>query len=177
MSETTESVTVLQRALDQAGDLVAAVHEGQLDRPTPCTDWDVRRLATHLLAAPRKFLAAAQGQDVDWSTDPAPPESGWAEAFREAADDLVHHWHQQDESAGSADWMTAEFAVHGWDLARGLGRPSSGLDPDVAERALAFMSQGLTPENRGDVFAPEQPAPEGAGPYERLAAYAGRPVD
>ena len=38
------------------------------------------------------------------------------------------------------------------------------------------MQQMLTPDNRGRAFAPEQEAPEGADPYERLAAYAGREV-
>ena len=36
------------------------------------------------------------------------------------------------------------------------------------------MQQGLTSENRGDAFGPEVEAPEGAGAYERLAAFAGR---
>ena len=44
----------------------------------------------------------------------------------------------------------------------------------MAERGLAFMSQGLTSENRGPVFDPEQPAPADADAYARIAAFAGR---
>jgi hypothetical protein len=38
------------------------------------------------------------------------------------------------------------------------------------------MRQGLTADNRGPVFAPEQPAPPDADAYARIAAFAGREV-
>ena len=43
MSAPNDSVVILSRALDQAGDVLAAVHEDQLSQPTPCRDWDVAR--------------------------------------------------------------------------------------------------------------------------------------
>ena len=99
-----------------------------------------------------------------------------------AGDDLVHAWHEHgsDDAAGDApvpvDMQTAELALHTWDVARTIGYPVAQLDPAVAERALAFLQANLTPERRGPVFGEEQPAPDGAGPYERLAAFAGRSV-
>lgn len=179
MSDATDSVIVLNRALDQLGDVLAAVHEDHMPRPTPCSGWAVSQLVGHLLATPGRFVEMVEGGKPDWSSDPAPPEHGWAEDFREAADDLIHVWHQQGEDASvqQVDWQTAEFAVHTWDLARAIGRSTRKLDPEVAERGHAFMSQGLTADNRGGAFGPEQPAPDDAGPYERLAAFAGRTVD
>ena len=44
----------------------------------------------------------------------------------------------------------------------------------MAERGLAFMSKGLTPENRGEAFGPAVEVPEDAPIYERLVAFAGR---
>jgi hypothetical protein len=38
------------------------------------------------------------------------------------------------------------------------------------------MQANLTDDNRGPVFGPEQPAPDGAGAYQRIAAFAGRSV-
>jgi len=70
----------------------------------------------------------------------------------------------------------AEFAVHDWDLATALGLRPDALDPQVAELGLEFMRTNLTPELRGGAFGPEQPAPPDAGPYDRIAAYAGRPI-
>ena len=44
----------------------------------------------------------------------------------------------------------------------------------MAERALAAMRQGLTPENRVGVFAPEVEVADDASVQDRLAAWAGR---
>lgn len=170
-----DSVSVLSRALDQVGDVLAAAHEDHLSLPTPCSEWNVAQLIAHLVNDSRTFAAMARGEEVDWSVEPEPVTSGWAQAFRAAADDLIHLWHQAGDKAqsGQVDWQTAEFAVHSWDLARAIGYDGS-LDPEVAERGLAFMSTSLTSENRGGAFDPEVTAPDGASAYERLAAFAGR---
>jgi uncharacterized protein (TIGR03086 family) len=178
MSTPNDAVVVLSRALDQAGDVLAAVHADKLSLPTPCNDWDVARLIAHLVAAPSRFLAQMHGEEPDWSVEPPPIGSEWAQVFRNSADDLIHAWHQQGDKAdpGAVDWQTAEIAVHTWDLARATGQ-STHLDSQVAERALAFMSSGLTPENRGPAFEAEQPVAEDAPVYHRLAAFAGRQLD
>jgi uncharacterized protein (TIGR03086 family) len=170
------AVVVLSRALDQAGDVLEAVHPDDLGRPTPCEDWDVAHLVAHLLADPVNLLAMGRGEDVDWSAEPPLVEEGWAPEFRNRADDLIHHWHQvDDEHAGAADFNTAEIATHTWDLARAVGYEGD-LDPEVAERGLAFMNATMKPEMRGGAFAPEREAPADADAYARLAAFAGREV-
>jgi uncharacterized protein (TIGR03086 family) len=169
-------IRVLSRALDQTGDVLAQVHVDQLSLPTPCSDWTVAELAAHLVATPGRFLQMLRGEEADWSATPAPIADRAAETFRNAADDLLHAWHQQPEETPGADWQTAELAVHTWDLATALGRPTATLDPEVAERGAAFMRANLTEDNRGPVFGPEQQAPENADPYTRLAAFAGRSV-
>lgn len=176
-TNTHESVVQLSRALDQAGDVIAEVHPDQLGLPTPCRDWDVGRLVSHLVHDPRHFLEMAGGGSPSWTDEP--DRVLYAQAtFRSAGDDLIHHWHQQGDpdDPGAVDWQTAEFAVHTWDLATAIGYPTDRLDPRVAERGLAFMTQALTPDNRGTAFAAEEPAPADASAYERLAAYAGRPI-
>lgn len=169
-----QAVVVLARALDQAGDVLAAVHADDLDKPTPCADWTVRDLAGHLAAAPARFLAMARGQEVDWAAPPRVAEGTWATTFRVAADDLIHHWHgQPDDQVAQADWQSAELAAHTWDLVRATGHPDS-LDDEVAERGLAFMQQGLTQDNRGAAFGPPVTVADDAPAYDRLAAFAGR---
>ena len=170
-------VRVLSRALDQAGDVLAAVHQDQLGLPTPCREWDVARLVTHLVNDPPAFVAMARGERVDWSAEPEPVTEAWAQRFRSSADDLLHLWHQagDDAAADRVDMQTAEFAVHAWDLARAIGYDGP-LDPEVAERALAFMGSALSDDLRGAAFAPAVPVPDDAPVYERLAAFAGRPV-
>ena len=70
----------------------------------------------------------------------------------------------------------AELAVHSYDLAVSLGRATADLDPEVAEVGLAFMSASMTDDMRGSAFGPQQPAPDTADAYERIAAFAGRVI-
>ena len=172
-----DDVRVLVRAVDQAGDVLDQIHRDLLDRATPCEGWDVAALADHLVAAPANFLTMARGDQPDWSVPPPHIEEEWGPAFRVVGDDLIHWWHEHaGETGSSPDMATAELAVHTWDLATAIGFPVERLDDEIAERGLAFLQAGLTADNRAPVFGPQQPAPDGAGPYERLAAFAGRPI-
>ena len=73
-------------------------------------------------------------------------------------DDLIHHWHQvDDDKAGAADFNTAEFAAHTWDLVRAVGYHGE-LDPGSPSAAWPSSSGAMTDDNRGDAFGPEPPA-------------------
>ena len=170
-------VRVLSHAVDQAGDVRDHVQADWLGRRTPCGDWDLGELLDHLVATPGRFLTMMRGEQPDWSADPPHLTQGWGPAFRVAGDDLVHAWHQvEGEPPVPADFQLAELALHTWDVAATVGYPIDRLDPEVAERGLAFLQASLTDDNRAPVFGPEVEAPAGAGPYERLAAFAGRRV-
>jgi uncharacterized protein (TIGR03086 family) len=172
------SVTVLSRALDQLGDLLLHVREDELERPSPCAGWSLGDLADHVVASPRNFATMMRGERPDWSAPPEHLASGWSAAFRSAADDLLHLVHQAGDAGGGVDpdWVTAELAVHAWDLAHALGRSTADLDPEVAERGLGFMRANLKAEMRGEAFGPERAAPDGGDAYDAIAAFAGRAV-
>lgn len=170
-----DSVRVLIHALDQAGDVLDQVHADDLANPTPCDDWTVSALVDHLVDTPSRFLARMKGENVDWSAPPSHLEHGWGPEFRNHADDLVHAWHElEGDPPTPAAWQVAELAVHTWDLATAIGVAVATLDPEVAETGLEFMRATMRPEQRAPAFGPEQPAPPDAGPYTRLAAFAGR---
>jgi uncharacterized protein (TIGR03086 family) len=174
MSDLPRPVLVLSRALDQARAALTTLKPDDLDLPTHCGDWTVRDLAAHLVAAPDNFLAMSRGEEVDWAALPELGEDEWAERFRAGSEQLMQHWSgKTEDEVGMADWQSAEIGVHTWDLLRATGH-SIPLDPEVAERGLAFMQQGMTDENRGDAFAPAVTVPADAGPYDRLVAFAGR---
>ena len=172
-SPSQESLDVLSRALDQAHSVLADVREEQLSLPTPCSDWEVSRVISHLIDDAARFRQAVTGGDPDWSTQPQPVSGDWAATFRAEADQLMDAWRQTDDAESDPDWQTPEIAVHTWDLVRATGQDRT-LDPEVAERGLAFMSKGLTPENRGSAFAAEVEIGAEAPVYDRLAAFAGR---
>jgi uncharacterized protein (TIGR03086 family) len=175
MTSTVErSIEVLSRALDQTADVLPAIPDDKLSAMTPCSEWDVARLVAHVLADPQNFVAMSGGGRPDWSAAPPLPED-WTGEFRARAAELMRTWKESGDgtSPQSVDWQTAEFAVHTWDLVRATGVPIE-LDPQVAERGLDFMSGALTPDNRGDAFAPAVTLAEDAPVYDRLAAFAGR---
>jgi len=173
-----DELAVLQRGLEQATTLLGAVTDDDLTNPTPCQEWSTSELVDHLVAAPATFARMLRGEDVDWAARPPHVGSDRADVFRSGADDLVETWQGIGDAEVSMgpDWQTAEIAVHTYDLAAAIGHPTAGLDAEVAERGLALMQAGLTPDNRAPVFEPEQPAPEGADAYQRIAAFAGRTV-
>lgn len=173
MSEDTE-IQDLNTALEQVSSLLSGLRAEDLARPTPCTDWAVADLAGHLVVSVGGLAAMASGRQPDWSTPPDLTD-GHAAAFERAATQLHEAWIAGPEG-GSTAMACAELAVHTWDLATALGRPIAGLAAGPADAGLVFMQANLTDERRGDAFGPEQSAPEGAGPYTRIAAYAGRQV-
>lgn len=168
------AANLLDRALSQTSAVLAGVRDDQLATPTPCDDWTVARLVDHLVSAPTRFAAMMRGERPDFTSAPQ-VGTDREERFRAAGDELLDAWRSPELAArGNLAWQLAELAVHSWDLATATGQPVDSLDPEVAMVGLDFMRASLTPENRSRAFRPEQPAPEDAGAYERIAAFAGR---
>ena len=165
----------LDTALDQLRPLLATVTAADLGHPVPCAGWTVADVVDHVVHGLGNFATTVSGGDADWSRPPAAVAADPLPAYDEAAAGLRAAWEHPAEHA-NADWQCAELAVHTWDLCRGLGRDPADLDPRVAERGLGFMRASLREEMRGNAFGPEQPAPDGADAYARIAAFAGRTV-
>ena len=168
---------VLRRGLDQLADLLGERPGGAQGIRRRARSGAVQDLVDRIVAAPSRFARTARGEEVDWSQTPSAGHDP-AARFRAHAEDLLRAV-ADDAAAGGPiplDWQCAELAVHTWDLATALGRSTGDLDAEVAERGLAFMRASLTPDNRSPAFGPEQPAPDGADAYRRIAAFAGRPV-
>ena len=178
MSADPADLVLLEAALEQAADLLGRVSEDQLAAPTPCADWTVGDLVDHVVNTPSVLLTIMRGDELDWGAPPPHVGADREARFRAAGADLVETWKAtgEGEQPSPLAWQLAELTVHTWDLARALGESTGHLDPEAAERGLAFMQAGLTADNRAPVFAPEQPAPPDADAYTRIAAFAGREV-
>ena len=179
------------RAVAQTQALVDHVQPGQLSGPTPCAEFDVRALLSHMVGGTNRVAHVGQGgdsRDVPARVDGV-PDDGWPDAFRQAVERSQAAWSDDarlDELAlvpwGKVPGRAAltgyiqEVLVHGWDLATATGQPVE-LDPELAEFALAFAHRALPPEPRGTAeipFGPVVQPPPGAGPYTQLATYLGR---
>src|SRR5690348_18152880 len=188
MTSDAETVALLERALDQTAELIAAVDASQAGWPTPCAGWDVRALVNHLAGpAMRNFLVAARGQTTDWTAPAEEIDGDCAAVFRDRAAPLRTTCRAADLRrlvAGPggeaplhshADQQITELAVHDWDLARATGQ-EAGLDPALAEYAPGWSRGMLRPEFRGPdkMVGVEVPVPDDAPVYDRLAGWFGR---
>ena len=167
---------VFARAVATGGTVVAAVRPEQLTRPTPCDDFDVRRLLGHLVGVLRRVAAVGRGDDplavpevVEGIDDLAWP-TAWSQAAHEVraawADDGVLTtavrlpWTELPGAAALALY-TNEVTVHTWDLATATGqRPP--WDPRVLDVAVAAIHQALPAGGRAAAFeAMRASLPEG----------------
>jgi uncharacterized protein (TIGR03086 family) len=152
--------------------LVASVTSADLDRPTPCAAWNLAALLDHMTAQHRGFAAAARGNGADLSAwqltgDPLPEYAGAAEqviaAF--ATPGAAERGFVLPEIGGARPipgvtaigFHLVDYVVHGWDVARALGRPFP-LPAQVLAAALPIARAVPGGERRlapGAAFAPE----------------------
>lgn len=181
---------LIHRAFDQYDRLVAGIAPHQLDLPTPCTDFDLRTLLGHLVAGMRRITVAGQGGDalavplVVTGT----PDDGWPGAFAQARAAFDAVWFDDTvldrpctlpfgtlPGHAAVGAYAQEAAVHGWDVARTLGREDE-LDIGLAEATAPIGREKLPAEPRGGriPFGPVVPVPDDADAYTRLVAWTGR---
>jgi uncharacterized protein (TIGR03086 family) len=188
-----ETFTAFEYAVASTAEIIKGTAPDQADLPTPCSEWDVRSLLSHVIGtlwltealftgqAPRYPMAPGGLPDTDPGGDD--PVAAYAEASAAAlaavgAGDALSRAHVTPlgEMPGPllAGFTTLDIAVHGWDLARATGQPAD-LDGRLAAHVLAFAGQTLaTPEMRGPRIGPARPVADDAPVTQRLAAFLGR---
>lgn len=190
MTSTPDPRPLFAQTLDQCGRLVDAVTPADLDRATPCADFDVRTLLGHLVAVERRVVHIAGGGhpfEVPSLVDDV-PDDGWVEAWRDARTNLdaaldepgvlertFHHPAGDFPGRQAVFAYVSEVAVHGWDLAMALGRRDD-LDDSLAAASLDPVRRFLPAEPRGGPipFGPVVDVPADAPAYDRLVGWMGR---
>ncbi|MFD7574044.1 TIGR03086 family metal-binding protein [Streptomyces sp. NPDC059810] len=179
----------LLKAVELAGRTVAAVRPEQLDEPTPCTEFTVRRLAGHLVAVLRRIALAGRGGDVTTLPTVADDlaDTAWQEAWDAAVREVEEAWADPailgrtltlpfgslPGAAATAVW-TSEFTVHTWDVATATGQLPE-WDPELVAVSYAAMRRGLPAGPRdGAPFGAAVDVAEDAPAIDRLVAWCGR---
>ncbi|MFD4140028.1 TIGR03086 family metal-binding protein [Streptomyces sp. NBC_00390] len=173
----------------EAARIAHGVAAGRLPAPTPCTDWDVRGLANHLVLytshglehrALRKPLPdALASRDFTADTD-------WAARYAAQLDRALTAWSDPVVWEGEVDLgfttmpaaeiaslITKELAVHGWDLARATGQDHR-ISDGAGALVLAVVEQHADVYRQYDGFATPVPAPDSAPAFRRALAATGR---
>ena len=189
-TNSTDPRPVYTRATEQAAALIRTVRPEQLTGPTPCAEFDVRTLLSHMVGGTRRI--AIVGEGGNGLAEPAfvdgVEDAGWPEAYDEVRTRVLKAWESDERMSAPVrvPWgevpgraalsgYVMELVTHTWDLSESLGHPLA-LDPELADFALATARRVL-PEPQRDAdtpFASVRPAPEGADLYGELAAWLGR---
>ena len=171
------------RAADGFATALRGVGEAAWTAASPCEDWTARDVAAHVIETHRRILTRLHGGD------PTPPDStqdlvaAWAvesDAVRSAlgdperADTLVQGMGgEQPFSDLVGTLLTADTALHTWDLAVATGQESR-LDEQVVRDVQAFLTPMDAMLRAPGGFGPALEVDPDADPQSRLLAFTGR---
>jgi uncharacterized protein (TIGR03086 family) len=168
--------------------VIHGVPDQEMGAPTPCTDYDVRAVANHLLGTVEAFRRVGASEPLDpqdpWGTSGEHLGEEWRQDLSQKLRDFAEAWSQPDAWEGEAmdgamprqrlgDMGLVEVMLHGWDLARGTGQRVE-FDDGAAGRALEIMDQIGEQGRSHGVFGPEVSVSDDAAPFERALAKSGR---
>ncbi|GII78658.1 TIGR03086 family protein [Sphaerisporangium rufum] len=176
-------------AMDEFGLRVSMIDEAHWDAPTPCADWTVRELVNHLVVEQLwvpPLLAGATVSDVgdrfDGDRLGGDPVGAWTDAAAAAQRALAEPGALDRDvrlSSGTVKArrycmeMTADLAVHAWDLARGLG-VDDRVDPVLMGEVLGYLAPMAGELEKSGLFGAPVPVPDDADPQTRTLALTGR---
>ena len=181
-------VEQLREALDAVRRLIAGVEPEQWSAPTPCSEWDVRRLVEHLVGMNLVFAALLNGQEMPrrevdrLGEDPAAAYRHSAKALLEAFSrpgllaETISGPLGAVTGAERLDIRLYDLLVHGWDLAKATGQPVA-LPEDLARRALRFARRQVDAQPRTGRFDSPQAAGQDLPAIDQLAAFLGRSLN
>lgn len=184
-------LTTMKQACAATDRIIAAITPQQLDQPTPCTEWDVQALLSHVVGTltlgaallgdttPPVAMGPGELPAVDvLDGDPLKAFRTGVEALLAAArGDALDRMHTTPfgdmPGVMLGGFTTLDIAVHGWDLATATDQ-TAALDDNLADTLLAFAQRAITADTRAPRIGPEIPAAPDASTADRLAAYLGR---
>lgn len=172
-------------------EIIHDIKPDQLDAPTPCADYDVRKLLNHLLfwgpsleGAGRKEAVpppAASDADVDLTV------GDWAGALAAHLDRTIATWSAPTAWTGETSifgptkvpapvigrMVITELTVHSWDLAQATGqRPER--DAALIDYVHAEVSATADQGRRMGAYGPEFTVPTTASTLDKLLGMTGR---
>lgn len=177
--------------------IVSRVTADDLDRPTPCSAWNLAQLLAHMTVQHRGFAAASAGRGADlaaWRSEPVTGDP--VPAYAEAAEGVIAAFARDGvleqpfalpeistamtfPAARAIGFHFLDYVVHTWDLARSLGLPAD-LPADLVAAALPraeAVPDGPARQATGAAFRPGLAVPDGADPLDRILLLLGRSPD
>ncbi|MFI0463237.1 TIGR03086 family metal-binding protein [Saccharopolyspora sp. 5N102] len=181
----------LTRAAASLREIVRNIKPDQLDAPTPCAEYDVRKLVNHLLFWGPSLEAAARKETV-----PPPAEAeqdldltggDWAADLVALLDRTAGSWSEPDAWEGTTHMggptelpaslvggmIVVELVVHGWDLAKATGQRVAP-DDDVLDYVHGEVAKTADQGREMGVYDAEVTVPDTASTLDRILGRTGR---
>ncbi|SDP15406.1 TIGR03086 family protein [Pedococcus dokdonensis] len=185
------AVELLERAIAYTRSSLILVTAADLGRHTPCRDWVLHDLLTHMDDALEAMAVAAQAASLSLVPSSSPDDgSDLLDSICHRARGLLAHWHPPEglpaspvelgeltlsrELLGSVGAL--EITLHGWDVAESIGRPRT-IPPGLAMDLWPVARDHITDADRPVRFGEPVEVSEWATPAARLLAQAGRSTD
>ena len=151
-----------------------------LTKQTACTEYNVARLADHVMGSITSLGGCAgarmpeRDQDAPLETQVADAAQAALEAWRRRGLEGTVEGPQEVPAALPVNILSLEFLVHAWDFARATGRDVVVSEP-VADYVLDLAGKVITREARGFAgFADSVETAADAAVLDRLIAFTGR---
>jgi uncharacterized protein (TIGR03086 family) len=176
----------LECASAATGDLIDWIAADQWAMPTPCTEWSVRDVVSHLVGMNLLFVAMLEGSPMPargedrLGADPADAFRRSAAALQAAAALPGVLERSQATAVGVATgaerlhWRIVDLLAHGWDIAQATGNVVD-MPEDVLEQALSFALAQLPGQPRAGRFRRSAADPR-RRPRHRAAGGGQRPA-
>jgi len=182
--------SLISQATEPVADVVRGIAPDQLPLPTPCTDFDVRKLVNHLLywgpsleGAARKVLVPPSDipefeteVPTNWQPELLAYLAKLTESWSDPAawEGTTHMGGPTEMPAGMVGGMViGEVLVHGWDLAVATGQKAL-WDEEVLTYVHKELVANVHLGRDMGMYAPEVPVPAAAPLVDRILGLAGR---
>ena len=189
-----EQVEQMKQSVDAAVAAIRAADPTTFDNPSPCTEFTVRQVLSHLAFG--LLLAEYAGRRKDWEegwsgSNDAPylvgvPEAEWAAKAAEQGEATKRAWADPAAWEGETTFgggampaaavgsmMVTEFVLHGWDVAAGSGGTIT-VSPELADAVLEGARAVAAMGRDAGWIGPEVPVPDAAPTLDRALGAAGR---
>jgi uncharacterized protein (TIGR03086 family) len=178
---------LLASVLNTTGGIIRGVKADQWELPTPCPDYTVGTLVSHMVTWNTTFADGAQqvppsGNRAEYQADADAGDKFSAaservvQAFRDgAADRMIDLGNGPSPGEMVFGLMLMEYIGHGWDLAVATDQPTPFTETAITE-ALAAGQKMLKPEYRGPdkSFGNVVEVSDEAPPLDQLIGFLGR---
>jgi len=173
-----DTIDLLDQAYAWTAARIAVVPADGLDRPTPCSRWNLGQLLEHTIESLTLLTDAVAPEG------PARSEASWSQAITDLAARSRRAWQAPGvmdrtielpigsvPAPAAASITRLEAVVHGWDISQATGEAAE-IPDTLARPVLEFARQAIDDGSRGDNFAAALDV--GLTPSAQLVAFLGR---